>query len=135
MKRTTTITLILFLSALISCSLLDNNSHASKIIGQWQWVRSSGGFAGEVTTRDSAGVPDRHFNFKSNGAFTFYRTDTLVQAGKYSLQKKEGDVIISYDTGQKDFFFDQRVTFKGKDTLILSDECYDCYIHTYIRAQ
>jgi hypothetical protein len=120
---------------IISCSVTDTDSAQNKIVGQWEWISSTGGFIGEKTTRDSAGVPNRHFNFNSDQTFNFYRSDTLIQTGIFSLNKKDGDLVISYNTKDENFFFDQRVSFQGSDTLILADECYDCYINTYIRTQ
>ena len=120
---------------IISCSVTDTDSTKNKLVGQWEWIRSTGGIIGETTTRDSAGVPNRRFNFNFSQTFSFYRADTLVQTGIFSLNKKDGDLVISYNTKEENFFFDQRVNFQGKDTLILADECYDCYINTYIRTQ
>jgi hypothetical protein len=124
--------LILFYT---SCSILDSNSTSSKIVGRWDWILSTGGFAGEVSTPDSAGVPNLHLIFNPNYTFSFFHSDTLVKRGKYTLKEKEGKMVISYDTGKQSLFFDQSITFQGNDTLILADECYNCYINTYIRAQ
>mgnify|MGYP005847180983 CR=1 FL=1 len=119
----------LFFSA---CSIVSSDSNSSQIVGQWEWFRSAGGFIGEIITTDSAGVSTRHITFKSNFKFSFFRADTVVVSGKYSISKKNGETVISYDT-EKKFFFDQRVRFKGNDTLILADECADCYINYYKR--
>jgi len=119
----------------MSCSILSSNSHSPQIVGQWEWVRSSGGIMGETKTPDSTGVPERHLNFNVDQSFSFYRADTLVQKGRFSLNEKGEDLIISYHTADNHFFMDQRLTFQGNDTLILADECYDCYINMYVRAR
>lgn len=126
---------LLFILFFSSCSILDSNSTSPNIVGRWNWILSTGGFAGEVSTPDSAGVPNRRLIFNPNYTFSFFRADTLVKTGKYTLKEKDGEVVISYDTGKQSLFFDQRITFQGNDTLILADECYDCYINTYVRAQ
>ena len=118
-----------------SCTIIDSRSNQSKIVGQWEWIYSTGGFAGQVITPDSAGFSGRHFNFKSDYSFSFFRADTLVQTGKYTFEERDDNIIINYITGHEDSFLNQRVKFRGSDTLILADECYDCYINTYIRIQ
>ncbi|MGD8427873.1 MAG: hypothetical protein PVH63_09585 [Balneolaceae bacterium] len=129
------ISFILLAMIFNSCSIFVGGSSPSKIVGRWEWIRSSGGFGGKTITPDSTGVPNRYFNFNSDYTFLSYQADTLVQKGRYSLKEKDGDVIISYYTEDDNFSPNQKATFQGKDTLILSDECFDCYISTYIRAR
>jgi len=123
--------LVLILS---SCSIFSSNSKHSEIVGQWEWIRSVGGLFTQVSTPDSVGVPNSHFNFNSDNTFSFFRADTLVTTGKYSLQQLDDNTIISYDTKNDVLFTDQRVTFKGSDTLILTDRCSDCFTDTYFRT-
>lgn len=125
-----------FLLAVIlsACSILGSNSNSSQIVGEWEWFRSTGGFTGETVTPDSAGASSQRIIFQSNLNFSYFHADTLVASGKYSINEKEGVTIISYDT-DKNYFFDQRVQFEGSDTLILADECADCYINYYNRDE
>jgi len=135
MENIKLITFVILVLGFSSCSISGSDTNESKIVGQWEWIRSTGGIAGQVLTPDSAGVPGRHFNFNSDYTFSFFRADTLVQTGTYSLEEKDENIIIDYNTEKEDFSLNQRVKFKGNDTLILADECYDCYINTYIRMQ
>lgn len=125
--------LILSVAILSACSISGSDSNSSQIVGQWEWFRSTGGFIGETITPDSEGATNLQLIFKSDFSFSFFRADTLVTSGKYSISKKNGETIVSYDTAKENFFFDQQIQFKGSDTLILADECADCYINFYSR--
>ncbi len=113
-----------------------------KLFGSWEWVQSSGGFGGQTTTPISAGY-SHTVEFNKNGIYKWYKDGKLQDKMKFtategsSIYTTGTAFLIKYkDTG----LFDknenpttQRVTFGGQDTLFLSDECYDCYGHIYIR--
>lgn len=135
MNQLKLISCLLVIVILSACSILESDSNSSQIIGEWEWLYSTGGFTGETITPDSADVPNRHFVFRSNFTFSFFRADTFVTSGKYSFRKKDDETVISYDSGKENLFSNQRVQFQGNDTLILADECYDCYINYYTRDE
>lgn len=134
MKQLKLISFFIFIVILSGCSIMGSDSNSSQIVGEWEWVRSTGGITGKTVTPDSANVSNQHITFQSNFRFSYYQADTLVASGKYSLNDKKGATIVSYNTDKK-YFFDQRVQFVGKDTLILTDECTDCYINYYSRDE
>lgn len=129
---------VLFALAIIlaSCSIVDQESDQSGLTGQWEWIRSSGGFGGEVITPDSPGEAARQLFIQSDNTFTYLRADTVVRTGKYSLRLKKDEVFISYQTQNDAFSIDQKVKLFGNgDTLVLTDECFDCYTNMYVRKK
>ncbi|WP_185958387.1 hypothetical protein [Fodinibius sediminis] len=134
MNQLETLSFLLIIAIFSGCSILVSDTQTSQIVGKWEWIRSTGGVIGETVNSDSAGIANRQIVFKSNSAFSFFRGDTLVIAGTYSFHKSEGETVINYDT-ETGSFIDQRLRFQGEDTLILADECYDCFINYYSREE
>ncbi len=132
MKLNTTI-LLTFLLSLISCSMLGNDSNKSTIVGEWEWLKSTGGFAGHTITPDSTGYSEQQLHFGPDSEFLFFRADTMVTSGQYSLSKESEKIMIKYSTGDGPHLPDQWVEFNNNDTLVLRDRCADCYTSTYKR--
>lgn len=116
----------------ISCSVTDIQTTSHEIVGQWEWVKSTGGFAGHTISPDSAGYAKQQIYFTDNQKFSFFQSDTLVLSGTYFLEKENDDTIVRYEIEGNTFYPDQKVHF-FKDSLILMDECADCYTNTYKR--
>lgn len=115
------------------CSTANSDSVASSLVGHWRWVRSTGGFAGHTITPDSAAASEKRLVFMINHGFLFYRADTVAASGIYGLNNRSSDLFIRYKSNQKLDPKDQQVIFEAPDTLILIDQCFDCYINTYVR--
>lgn len=64
-----------------------------------------------------------------------YHADTLIQSGRYFLERDKGDTIISYVTEEDHVVPQQRVEFAEGSKLILTDLCFDCYVSTYRRSE
>jgi hypothetical protein len=103
----------------------------STLAGEWEWLKSTGGFGGLTVTPDSARYSSREIHFSVDDEFSFYRADTLVLAGQYSLTRESGKTIVKYSTGDVPPLTDQWVERIKNDTLILTDRCADCYTSTY----
>ncbi|HKJ33441.1 MAG TPA: hypothetical protein VKA34_16515 [Balneolales bacterium] len=130
--------LLLLLLALSACNL--EGTHTKKtqstgIIGQWQWVETTGGFAGITDKPDVLGYPMVIMNFSSSNRYSVVRNDTLVRTGTFTLSKQNNKEILKMTPSDTSFSYNptEEVTYKGNDTLILMDRCYDCFITTYIR--
>lgn len=130
MLKCNIIVYFILIITITSCSLLGSDSNKSKIVGQWGWVKSTGGFVGHTITPDSAGYSKQQLHYGPDHEFSFFRADTLVVSGIYELQRENGHIVVKYD---KSYPPSQRIEFGGSDTLILIDECADCSIHTYKR--
>lgn len=127
------ITYLTLLLTITSCSIVDTDSNQSTIVGQWEWIKSTGGFAGHTITPDSTGYSEQFLNYSINNEFSFFRADTLVVSGKYFLDKENGETIVKYSPENDRFFPNQWIERNRNDTLILRDTCADCYTSTYIR--
>lgn len=125
-----------------SCSkdeLKDNSIYVDTpvaLIGSWNWLYSSGGIAGTISTPQSTGETKR-IEFDSDNNLRLFVNDKLKEALTFKIEK--GKSITSQDSvliltniyhGIR-----QSITFRTADTLILFDECYDCYEHHYSRIK
>ena len=110
------------------------NPESKEIFGTWVWVQSSGGFTGHTINPSTVGYSGT-VEFNKNGIYKTYKDGNQKEEGKYSLI--EGKSIYTTTTAHlikyEDDITYQSINLERKDTLILSDECYDCYRHVYIR--
>lgn len=142
MKRYIVILFVLCGVALTACSVVGSNRVHSRLVGKWQWIRTTGGFVGMVITPDSVGY-ESYTVFEPDHTYSVFRADTLVKKGKYRSGKEDGEKTISYEDIQyfpprpnkTSFSPRQWIKFRGSDTLVLMDQCYDCYISTYVRVR
>lgn len=118
-----------------SCSILSSDSTHSNIVGQWEWVKSTGGFIGHTVTPDSTGYSTKQIHFSANNEFLLFRSDTLVEFGRYHLEKGKYETVIKYEIESGSFYPNQKVEFNNRDILLLIDECVDCYTNTFIREK
>jgi hypothetical protein len=106
----------------------------AKLYGSWNWVQSSGGFAGETTTPATAGYT-MTVEFSPNGIYKWYKNNQLQGQAQYSMTT--GNSIFSTEQVNQlqveGSSTKQAVRFGGPDSLFLNDECYDCYGHIYTR--
>ncbi|MGM0588162.1 MAG: hypothetical protein ACQETE_07115 [Bacteroidota bacterium] len=119
-----------------SCSLVGSESDLSKLEGKWEWVSSKGGVMGHTITPDSTGYDEQRLEFYWDEEFLFYRADTLHSRGQYSFKRLEDNQLhlkYSYTTNNNESISNQIVEFPDGDTLIMIDQCTDCYTHTYAR--
>jgi len=71
MNQMKLISFLLIVAILNSCSILDSDSNSSQVLGKWEWLLSTGGFAGETITPDSTDVPDLQLFFNPILRFSF----------------------------------------------------------------
>jgi hypothetical protein len=108
------------------------------IYGNWQWVKSVGGFAGTTVTPATAGYTQRVV-LKSGNTCEYYKNDTLMTTAQFAIYREK----TSFSSDSVDVihylapvhFFDQIVSQAGSDTLALADLCMDCFKHTYVRIK
>ena len=103
----------------------------SKLLNRWQWVSSSGGFAGTVQTPSTTGeeitieFSSKKYKKFVNGSLTEdLRYKVKLEESIFSTEDEE---IINYSNGWRQSYLIRN------DTLFLSDQCYDCFGHIYIR--
>jgi hypothetical protein len=131
--------LILFSLVIIlgSCSKenITSTRVSSGLTGEWNWVYSSGGFAGTTYTPKSTGET-RSIEFDTNGVFRSYVNNILSAETKYRLVKSRS--IYSQDSALlifRESSMPQNFKIRSNDTLILMDECFDCFDHLYTRIK
>jgi hypothetical protein len=115
-----------------------------KLFGTWNWIQSSGGFAGQINSPATSGY-SQTIEFNKNGIYKIYKDGKQKDKMKFTLTNGTSiyntgtAYLIKYkDIGlfdKNDHSVTQSVKFGGQDTLFLNDECYDCYGHIYIRQK
>jgi hypothetical protein len=128
----------LYLIGLLLFSCGDENTNldnSNKLLGKWDWVESKGGLAGMIYTPKSTGNSKMlEFN---DSICSYYLDAKLQHKGKFEIKKikytneLDSMTMIEYD----DSSILQQVIFRSKDTLVLIDNCSDCYVNTYKRKR
>lgn len=134
--------IIVLLSVIIvSCTkdkTVNNKSYIdvpTTLIGSWNWLYSSGGFAGVTYTPETTGEV-RKIEFDADNNFKYYVNDILKSEHTFHIEKSKS--ITGQDSAliiTNLLWSRQSITFRTSDTLILLDECYDCFGHCYIRIK
>ncbi len=133
-----------FVSIVLICSafLLSSQSVPKKLIGKWTWIETSGGFAGEITNPKTEKC-EVQIEFTKNKMFSEWKDKQTVHCQKYfiktgkSMFSEQERPIITYvpKPGNKITLISDSFEFKGKDTLILKNECHDCYTRIFVRKK
>ena len=124
------IVILMTLGVVLAC---DNGVEPdSPFLGKWTWVSSSGGFAGTIETPASTGkVISVEFTRKK---FRKYVNSVLTEEMKYSVAT-EKSIFSTSELEIITYSHDWRQSYLVKgDTLFLSDECYDCFGHVYVKG-
>jgi hypothetical protein len=113
-----------------------------KLFGSWEWVETSGGYAGQIKTPATEGY-SKTIEFKSNGIYKVYIDGK--RDGKMTFTIKEGTSIL---TNASAWFIDYDIIstvnykiepathtfhFGGQDTLFLSEDFFDGFNYVYVR--
>jgi hypothetical protein len=133
MARIYSLTCLVFLCmSLTSCAVLGFSSELDGLDGIWNLSQSSGGFTGE-------GIPGiaesrQQIVFTADHVAEYYQDGGLVRTRQFTLTM--GDTIfgrkhlIEFDDGES-----LVVELLDEDTLSLSENEYDGFILTYLRAK
>src|SRR5689334_18447118 len=130
MKYTVTLALAAFVLLSSKCKkdIEVPSAELKKIFGKWEWVSSTGGFAGKTITPASAGYQVR-LEFNSNGAYKRYKNNSLEDQRNFSFQQETSTYnhqtvwAVSFSGSPLSMLVD----FSGNDTLLLNDNAYDGY--------
>ncbi len=102
------------------------------IVGEWSWVESWGGFAGEHRTPETEGYT-KTYVFRADHTFLQYRNDSLCVSEEYRItekvvwQKERAKVL------EIEGMIDQIIEFEGDDTLTLIGHGEDCFSEVFVR--
>jgi len=133
-----------FTIIILTCLAFNLQSQAitKKLIGKWQWIESSGGMAGEIMNPKTEKYQIQ-IEYSKKGMFKQWKDDQLEYSYKYQVKKgksifsQEADLIISYTPkpNSKIALISDSFEFIGKDTLMLKNECYDCFARLFVRKK
>ena len=120
------------------------NSEAEKLFGKWTWLQSSGGISGNLKSPKSEGYTNS-IEFSDKGIYKTFKDGKQANKMKYSLSEGKSiylpgkGIIIEFKNvglfDKDNAPLKQSIQFFGNDTLFLSEECYDCYSHLYVREK
>lgn len=117
-------------------------SVSKKVVGKWSWVESSGGFDGSISNPKTESYTIQ-VEFTKKGVFKSYKDCVFNLKMKYkiaytkSMFSSEPAYVIQYigSNGVNNGMMNESIEFKGKDTLILKQECHDCYTRIFVRSK
>jgi hypothetical protein len=114
---------------------------AKKLIGNWRWIETSGGFAGSITTPQSENKEIK-IQFSAKGIHTEWENGKVIYSRPYSVEKPiwpKGEMTEWIVHGSKKDMRQQKQSeyfeFRGKDTLVLSPNCPDCFTRVFVRKK
>jgi hypothetical protein len=120
-----------------SCHKENLNSNYSKsIVGEWNWISSTGGISGIKYTPETEGEK-RIISFDSDSVFRLYANDTLKIESKYHLiilpstDGLDSTRLVKYDFTSVGQYFE----IQPNGILILRDDCMDCFLDQYKRIK
>ena len=130
--------LLLFIGiTLVSCSNDDDNNAAdaptsARIIGNWNWIASYGGFGNWTYTPESTGDTQR-LEITPTTIKTYINNE-LVSGTNYTIELRES-ILTS---GLKEMIISEENEFRTivefiDNKLVLSGDCYDCFGSEYVR--
>jgi hypothetical protein len=105
----------------------------SGLVGSWRWVVSCGGVAYQCYYPDSVDY-ERRISFRADSTYIETSYGGIGFSGRFSVVRKEisggdtADVIII-----EDYPFELIIDSLTSTTLILIDNCADCFVSTYKR--
>ena len=117
------------------CSLLGTGyTSRPELLGSWMWASSTGGFAGLRLTPDSTGYTIR-LTFHADGTFVWHRSDQPPVTGRYRFFQCDDNWYVRYLPSDERFMPVQRIQILAPDTLLLYDQCEDCFSHRFYRIR
>lgn len=130
------IIIFLFLCGYVFISCSESNSTQSdyyKYKGTWLWLKTTGGFAGTVTTpKEGTSIKISYDEF---GRFKEFRNDSLKVIANYNIEEVENnnDKISYSDIATYNFYFNPESDYaqRSNDTLFLWDGMIDGYFSFY----
>ena len=100
--------------------------------GNWGWIYSYGGYAGQYIYPDSVGY-DKSVSFGVNSMYTEMNNDSTAVHERFRIENKmvwnEPAYVVIIDN----YEFELIIERVDMDTLVLGEYCSDCFSHTYIR--
>lgn len=103
----------------------------TELSGNWKWTGSTGGVAGTTETPESTG-DQRHLEI-SRDSIKRFLNDSLIFSTSYTIEIRES---ILYNEPREMMISNsdiQQIVDLKENNLILTDDCFDCYINSYVK--
>lgn len=130
---------VLLIFATISCSKssteeLNDNITNAKLLGKWEWIESKGGLSGNSIITPNSTNKTVYLEI-TNDKIKRFENGILISNIFYVLESKRS---IFSGTFVQTIVYDQSTQMKQSfditnNSLILNDECYDCFVHTFVK--
>jgi hypothetical protein len=116
-----------------SCTKADLPTPESEnIIGEWEWVESSGGIAGTLIKASDVDY-SKQLVFKENGKYRKCTNDKKDSRGNFEISSSTID-RYTLTLVKEESFGTLDLRFSGQDTISLyPKDCNDCFADTYVR--
>jgi len=125
--------ILLLLPLLLSCSSNKNaGSKPPKIIGNWQWLETTGGFAGIKKTPESTNQI-KNLQITKDSIF-YYDNGELTSSQPYKLQLAKS-MLSKKTEWQLNETISKVFIHRQDSTLILREDCFDCFSHKYVKMK
>lgn len=124
------IALMFVILALFSCRN-DDELDVDPLVGDWEWITSTGGIDGRTETPTSTGK-NIILSMKNDKTYTIATNGSVTQEGTYSLYKNVSN-LDHYERTYIDFSnqIDQMIISNEDGKLVLNDDLNDGFISTY----
>jgi len=116
----------------LGCSNSEVPSLQSELLGEWQWIESSGGIAGVTHTPESTG--EEHVLIFRSNTVKKYINNTLVSETNYSIEQVDSSSgervdLFVYDDGG----IDRRIQLDGNYLILYDYNVSDGFQYEYQR--
>ena len=129
------LTSILLLTGISICGCQRNSTKLGVLDileGNWAWVYSQGGYGGQYIYPDSVGY-DKIINIGSNSIYIEIVDDSVSFRGRYEIVRQQISGELAYVMIIENYPKQLIIDRLDADTLVLGENCDDCFEHTYIR--
>ena len=127
---------LLFLGLfLFSCEKDQDCGIAQRIEGKWEWIQSVGGIGGWTLTPESE--KKTMTLYLNDFKYKLFENDQLILEKPYQLIIQSGaagepSYVLQLEFGNLIPYFRVQI---NRNRLILTEDCFDCFEHTYIRSK
>lgn len=106
------------------------------LLGEWAWQCSTGGIVGETVCAATSGFTQT-WDFRTDSIFVWTRADTVVLSGAFRIIRQgpwiTGDSVNVLVVNE--VLTVLALEMPTQDSLIATEQCYDCYTSRWARTK
>ncbi len=115
-----------------SDSTSSNDNYSESLIGEWRWLKTTGGIAGSVITPSSVG--HNEYYIFSDSLLIIKKDDIATDTLNYTYTKDSTNLLlICYKFRETPHYGIPTIVTFIKDTVILHEDNVDGQTHFYVR--